>query len=58
MEYKDTPWQDILIDTKDYTVYRDKYPVTKGHVLFVPKEQHLKQYKNVIKPHMVGALNG
>ena len=38
MEYKDTPWKDILIDTRDYTVYRDKYPVTEGHILFVPKE--------------------
>ena len=37
MEYKDTPWKDILIDTRDYTVYRDKYPVTEGHILFVPK---------------------
>ena len=39
MEYKDTPWQDVLVDTRDYTVYKDKYPVTEGHVLFVPKEQ-------------------
>ena len=39
MEYNETPWKDILIDTRDYTVYRDKYPVTEGHILFVPKEQ-------------------
>ena len=39
MEYKDTPWNDIVIDTRDYTVYKDAYPVTEGHILFVPKEQ-------------------
>ena len=38
MEYKDTPWQDVLVDTRDYTVYKDKYPVTEGHVL-VPKSK-------------------
>ena len=43
MEYKDTPWQDVLVDTRDYTVYKDKYPVTEGHV---------------IKPLMVGVMNG
>ena len=30
---------DIVIDTRDYTVYRDGYPVTEGHIPFVPKEQ-------------------
>lgn len=39
MEYKDIPWNDIVIDTRDYTVFKDKYPVTEGHILFVPKEQ-------------------
>ena len=34
------PWTDILIDTKEYTVYKDKYPVTEGHILFVPKEEN------------------
>jgi diadenosine tetraphosphate (Ap4A) HIT family hydrolase len=37
MEFKDVPWKDILIDTKEFTVFKDKYPVTEGHVLFVPK---------------------
>jgi diadenosine tetraphosphate (Ap4A) HIT family hydrolase len=31
------PWTDILIDSKDFTVYKDGYPVTEGHLLFVPK---------------------
>ena len=33
------PWKDVVIDTRDYTVYKDGYPVTEGHILFVPKEQ-------------------
>ena len=49
MEYKDTPWKDILIDTRDYTVYRDKYPVTEGHILFVPKELTFEAIKKCYK---------
>ena len=49
MEYKDTPWKDILIDTRDYTVYRDKYPVTEGHILFVPKEQTFEAIQKCYK---------
>ena len=37
MEFKDIPWKDIVIDTRDYTVFKDGFPVTEGHVLFVPK---------------------
>ena len=37
MELKDTPWKNPLIDTPLYLVFEDKYPVTKGHLLFVPK---------------------
>ena len=39
MEFKDIPWKDVLIDTRDFTVFKDKYPVTEGHILFVPKTQ-------------------
>ena len=37
MQYSEVPWKDILVDTKQFTVFKDKYPVTEGHVLFVPK---------------------
>ena len=30
------PWTDIEIDTREFTVFRDKYPVTEGHLLIVP----------------------
>ena len=38
----DKPWTDVLIDTKDFTVYKDGYPVTEGHVLLVPREENWK----------------
>jgi diadenosine tetraphosphate (Ap4A) HIT family hydrolase len=34
-----TPWDDVLVETRDYVVYRDAYPVTEGHVLFVPEQE-------------------
>jgi len=37
MEFKDIPWKDILLDAKGFTVFKDGYPVTEGHILFVPK---------------------
>jgi len=33
------PWQDAVIVTRDYSVFRDAYPVTEGHVLFVPQQE-------------------
>ena len=38
MQYNDIPWKDVLVHTRDFTVFRDKYP-TQGHILFVPKEE-------------------
>ena len=37
MEFSQVPWKDVLVDTREFTVFKDKYPVTEGHVLFVPK---------------------
>lgn len=37
MEFKDVPWNDVLIDTREFTVFKDGFPVTEGHILFVPK---------------------
>ena len=34
------PWTDVLIDSKEFTVYKDGYPVTEGHILFVPKDEN------------------
>lgn len=43
------PWTDVQIDTRDFVVFGDKYPVTDGHTLIVPKvnnqEELLKCFK-------------
>lgn len=31
------PWDDLVWQDYHITVYRDRYPVTLGHLLFVPK---------------------
>ena len=38
--YKDAPWPDenIVHEEENIVVYKDGYPVTEGHLLFVPKE--------------------
>ena len=37
--YKDAPWLDenIVHEDENIVVYEDGYPVTEGHLLFVPK---------------------
>ena len=32
------PWTEVEIDTREFVVYNDIYPVTEGHTLVVPKE--------------------
>ena len=43
------PWTDVEINTRDFVVYKDKFPVTEGHLLIVPKvnnqEELLKCFK-------------
>tara|TARA_Y100000385_G_scaffold278612_1_gene327125 strand:+ start:668 stop:1027 length:360 start_codon:yes stop_codon:yes gene_type:complete len=34
---KIAPWTDVLYDADAVVVFKDKYPVTEGHLLFVPK---------------------
>jgi ATP adenylyltransferase len=31
------PWTNVMLDTRDFVVYEDIYPVTEGHTLIVPK---------------------
>lgn len=31
------PWSDTFREEKNYVVFRDAYPVSHGHLLFVPK---------------------
>ena len=39
--YKDAPWSDdhIIFEDEKVVVYKDGYPVTEGHLLFVPKKR-------------------
>ena len=44
--YKDTPWcsnpkayQNIVHEDDNVVVFKDRYPVTEGHLLFVPKKR-------------------
>ena len=32
------PWTEVEIDTREFVVYSDIYPVTEGHTLVVPKQ--------------------
>ena len=43
--YKDTPWcknpkayQNIVYEDDDTIVFKDRFPVTEGHLLYVPKQ--------------------
>lgn len=31
------PWDDAYAETPDYWIFRDRFPVSPGHLLFVPK---------------------
>jgi diadenosine tetraphosphate (Ap4A) HIT family hydrolase len=31
------PWDDVYAETQTYWIFRDRYPVSSGHLLFVPK---------------------
>lgn len=43
---KRAPWTDIEYRTKDYWVFRDAYPVTEGHLLFVPTQE---KFDNIVE---------
>jgi len=32
------PWTEVEIDTREFVVYNDIFPVTEGHTLVVPKQ--------------------
>jgi len=33
------PWTDVEFKTKDYWIFKDRYAVTEGHLLFVPTQE-------------------
>ena len=43
------PWDNVYLDTRDFVVYEDKYPVTEGHLLIVPKESTQEEINKCFK---------
>ena len=43
------PWTDVEINTRDFVVYNDKFPVTEGHTLVVPKQATMDDIERCIK---------
>ena len=43
------PWDNIFLDTRDFTVFEDKYPVTEGHLLIVPKRSTQEEISKCFK---------
>ena len=46
LEDSGAPWDDIVQEDFHVIVYRDKYPVTPGHLLFVPKYNSIEVLKD------------
>ena len=40
--YKEAPWVNIVHEDENVIVYKDGFPVTEGHLLFVPKKRSKK----------------
>jgi len=43
------PWSDIQVDTRDFVVYNDGFPVTEGHTLVVPKINNQEEVMKCFK---------
>ena len=40
------PWTEVIIDTRDYTVYRDDKSTVEGHLIFAPRKE---TWQNMVK---------
>jgi diadenosine tetraphosphate (Ap4A) HIT family hydrolase len=43
------PWTNVTLDTRDFVVYEDIYPVTLGHTLIVPRENTVENIQKCFK---------
>ena len=46
LDDKRAPWTIIEYRTTDFWIFRDAYPVTEGHLLFVPTQE---QFHNIME---------
>ncbi len=46
LDERRAPWTSIEYRTKDYWVFNDAYPVTEGHLLFVPT---FERFTNIVE---------
>jgi len=46
LDERRAPWTSIEYRTKDYWVFNDAYPVTEGHLLFVPTYE---RFTNIVE---------
>lgn len=49
IEWANTPWDDVVREDFHTVVYRDRYPVTDGHLLFVPKYNTMSILKDAFE---------
>ena len=49
---KIAPWTEIHREEKYYVIFRDAYPVTPGHLLFVPKRNNLDSIQDCFRDAM------
>ena len=49
LEDANTPWDDVYKEDFHVIVYCDKYPVTEGHLLFVPKYNSIEVLKDAFE---------
>lgn len=47
------PWDDLLWEDFHVAVYRDRYPVTPGHLLFVPKYNTISVITDALQSAMM-----
>jgi len=45
----DAPWTDIVQEDFHVVIYKDAYPVSRGHVLFVPKYNTMSILKDAFE---------
>ena len=51
------PWKDPIKENKVFWVFKDKYPVTEGHLLFVPKKPTMPSLTTCFRAAWLEGLN-